>query len=297
MDRITMTAMEIHAVRTEDDVINDLVFFPPRYLGDFVFVITHGAANTFCASPVWFVGRDLASRGFGVVVTNNRGHDWVSHNVHDQRWLGAAFERIEDGVLDFRAVFSWLENRGYRRFVLAGHSLGGLKAAYMQAYQPHPGVLALTMCSSPRLPDDKVWVWQKHLDILDRCNKLIAEGKGDELLTVEMPTNTPAMRGLMSAATYANKYGPNAPTTTLNFADRITVPVFLVAGDGEKPQLSFAVDLEPALVNAPSVTRVEVKGADHFYTGKHAVVADAIGSWLGRLRLASGTNTAQAGLG
>lgn len=283
-----MSQMEINSVRTEDDVILDFAFFPPRYRDDFIFVITHGAANSFYASPVWFVGRELAARGFGVVVTNNRGHDWVTHNFHDQRWLGAAFERIEDGVLDYRAIFMWLETRGYRRFVLAGHSLGGLKAAYMQAHHPHPGVFALAMCSSPRLPDDKVWVWEKHLEILNRCKKLIAEGKDDELLFVEMPTNTPALRGLMSAGTYANKYGPNAPTTTLNFADKIRVPVFLIAGSGEKPQLSFAVDLEPALVSAPSVTRVEVAGADHFYTGKHAAVADAIGTWLGQFRYANG---------
>ena len=279
-----MSQLELHSAKTEDEIMLDFAFYPPRYADDFIFVITHGAANTFYGSPVWFVGRELAARGFGVVVFNNRGHDWVTHNFYDQRWMGASFERIEEGVLDYQAIFSWLEKRGHRRFVQAGHSLGGLKAAYMQAHHPHPGVLALAMCSSPRLPDDKLWDWQKHLVILDRCNKLISEGKGDELLFVEMPTNTPAKRGIMSAATYANKYSPNAPTTTLNFADKIKLPVLLVAGAHEKPQLSFSVDLEPALVNAPSVTRVEIEGADHFYNGKHSAVADAIATWLGQFR-------------
>jgi pimeloyl-ACP methyl ester carboxylesterase len=279
-----MHGLQIHAIMTEDDIINDMAFFPPRDENDFIFVITHGAANSFCASPVWFVGKKLAELGFGVVVTNNRGHDWVTHNYHDQRWIGASFERIEDGVLDYRAVFQWLQERGHKRFVLAGHSLGGLKAAYMQAHDPYPGVIALVMCSSPRLPDDKVWVWDKHLALLARCEQLIQDGKGDELLMVEMPTNTPAKRGLMSAATYVNKYGPNAATTTLNFADKINVPVFLIAGEEEKPQLSFSVDLEPALINAPSVKRVEVSGADHFYRNKHEEVATEIASWISQFR-------------
>ena len=89
----------------------------------------------------------------------------------------------------------------------------------------------------------------------------------------------------MSAATYANKYGPNAATTTLNFADKIRVPVFLIAGEEEKPQLSFSVDLEPALVNAPFVKRVEVAGADHFYTNRHTQVASEIASWISQFRL------------
>lgn len=279
-----MAQPEIHATTTEDGVGLDFAYFPPRQPDDLVFVITHGVGNSFAASPIWTVGNLLAAKGFGVVVTNNRGHDWVTQNARDHRWLGAAFEKIEDGVLDFRAVFAWLEARGHRRFVQAGHSLGGLKAAYMQAHHAHPGVVGLAMCSSPRLPDDKVWVWDKHMEILNRCNALIAAGKGDELMMVEMPTNTPAMRGLMCAATYANKYGPNAPTTTLNFADRIEVPVLLLAGSKEKPQLSFSVDMEPALTNAPSVTRKEIDGADHMYTDRHSAVADTIAAWLERVR-------------
>lgn len=279
-----MMQTEIHSVTTEDGVVLDFAFFPPKHADDVVFVITHGVGNSFHASPIWTVGKELAARGFGAVITNNRGHDWVIQNFGDHRWLGAAFERIELSVLDFRAVFSWLEQRGHRRFVQAGHSLGGLKAAYMQAHAPHPGVIGLAMCSSPRLPDDKVWIWERHMEILNRCNALIAAGKGDELMMVEMPTNTPAMKGLMSAATYANKYGPNAPTTTLNFAERIKVPVLLLAGSNEKPQLSFSVDMEPALVNAPSVTRVEIEGADHLYSGRHFAVADTIATWLGQFR-------------
>lgn len=275
---------EIHSVTTDDGVALNFAFFPPKHPDDVVFVITHGVGNSFHASPIWAIGEELAARGFSAVVTNNRGHDWVTQNVGDHRWLGAAFERIEESVLDFRAVFSWLEQRGHRRFVLAGHSLGGLKAAYMQAHAPHPNVIGLAMCSSPRLPDDKVWIWERHMEILNHCQTLMAEGKGNELLMVEMPTNTPAMKGLMSAATYANKYGPNAATTTLNFAERIAVPVLLLAGSKEKPQLSFSVDLEPALVNASSVTRVEIDGADHLYSGRHLAVADAIATWLGQFR-------------
>ena len=225
-----MTITEIHSIKTDDDVVLELAYFPPRNVDDAVFLITHGAANSFCSSPAWVVGCELARRGVGVAVLNNRGHDWVSHNAHDQRWIGAAYEKIEDGALDFHAAFDWLERRGHHRLVLAGHSLGGLKAAYTQAHRPHSAVLALAMCSSPRLPDDKFWDWNKHLVILNRCNHLIADGKGDELLHVEMPTNTPALRGLMSASTYANKYGPEAPTTTLRFADRIKVPTLLLAG-------------------------------------------------------------------
>ena len=100
-----MSLLELHSVKTEDNIMLDFAFYPPRYVDDFIFVITHGAANTFYASPVWFVGRELAARGFGVVVFNNRGHDWVTHNFYDQRWMGASYELIEQGGSTIRPFF------------------------------------------------------------------------------------------------------------------------------------------------------------------------------------------------
>ncbi|MBX9824626.1 MAG: alpha/beta fold hydrolase [Xanthobacteraceae bacterium] len=275
--------MDIHPITTTDGVLLHLAYFPPALADRPVLLCTHGVGNTFYTTPLWMVARQLAGEGYGVAVLNNRGHEWVTMNMLDSRWTGAAYERIEDGVLDFTAALAWLERQGHRTVVLVGHSLGGLKAAYMQAFHPSPAVVALAMCSSPRLPDEKVWDWSAHEAILRTATDLVSSGRGDELMQVAMPTNTPAIRGLMSAGTYVNKYGPGAATTALRYAERIKVPTFLLAGSEEKPQRSFARDLEPALINAGSVTRREIDGADHMYTDRHAAVAHALGAWLGGL--------------
>ena len=276
--------MEVHAIVTEDRVGLQLAWLPPTEQKSPVLLATHGVGNSFTASALWRVCELLNARGWGVAMVNNRGHDWVAMNPVDKRWMGAAYERIEDSALDFRAALAWLQQRGHDRVVISGHSLGGLKAAYTQAFYPNPQVVALAMFSSPRLPDDKVWDWPAHEKLLAHCRSLVEQGRGEELLHVEMPTNTPAMRGLMCARTYINKYGPDAATTTLRFADRIRVPTLLLAGELEKPQLSFSVDMEPALVNAPSVRREAIAGADHIYSGCHEAVALAADRWLATLR-------------
>ena len=275
--------LEIHHVLTEDAVTLQLAWLPPRDPKAPVVLATHGVGNSFTLSGLWRALQLLAERGWGVAMMNNRGHDWVAMNPGDRRWIGAAYERIEDGVLDFQAGQRWLRERGHRRIVIAGHSLGGLKAAYTQAHFPGEDVVALAMFSSPRLPDDKVWDWPAHQRLLARCREMVDQGRGEELMHVDMPTNTPAMKGLMCYRTYINKYGPDAATTALRYADRIRVPVFLLAGDHEKPQLSFSIDMEQALVNAPSVRRVMVDGCDHIYTDRHQAVADAAHDWLAGL--------------
>jgi dipeptidyl aminopeptidase/acylaminoacyl peptidase len=273
-------ALEIHRVVTEDQVTLQLAWIPARDSRAPVLLATHGVGNSFTLSGLWRALQLLAARGWGVAMLNNRGHDWVAMNPGDRRWIGAAYERIEDGVLDFQAGQRWLRERGQRRIVIAGHSLGGLKAAYTQAHCPGEDVIGLAMFSSPRLPDEKVWDWPAHQRLLAHCWEMVAQGRGEELMHVDMPTNTPAMKGLMSHGTYINKYGPDAATTALRYADRIRVPTFLLAGEHEHPQLSFSIDMEQALVHAPSVRRVMVEGCDHVYTGRHEQVADAAQRWL-----------------
>lgn len=272
--------LEIHKLITSDDVTVALAWMAPQRLDTPVMLFTHGVAGSFTQSGLWTACRHLAARGWGVAFINNRGHDWVTMNPGDRRWIGAAYERIEDSALDFQAALRWLGERGHRRVVLGGHSLGGLKAAYTQAFHPADEVVALAMLSSPRLPDEKVWDWPAHERLLAHCREMVAQGRGEELVHIDMPTNTPSMKGLMSYRTYINKYGPDAVTTTLRFADRIRVPTLVLAGELEKPQLSFSMDMERALVHAPSVRRVMIQDSDHIYTGRHGAVADAIHDWL-----------------
>ncbi|MEK7943827.1 alpha/beta fold hydrolase [Pigmentiphaga sp. YJ18] len=275
--------MQIHAIHTADQVRLHLAFFPPADKSRPVVLCTHGVANAFYNTPLWEVAQAIHAAGWGVALFNNRGHDWVSANPVDARWIGAAHERIEDCALDFKAGLDWLLGQGYRKLVIGGHSLGGLKANYALRTLDAGSFMGLAMFSSPRLPDEQVWNWAKHEAILDQCRALTEAGKGQTLMEVEMPTNTPAMRGLMCADTYINKYGPAAETTVLRAASDIAVPVFLLAGTKEHPQLTFSVDMETALINAKSVTRVAVDGADHLYTGRSDRVANAFADWLGTL--------------
>lgn len=60
---------------------------------------------------------------------------------------------------------------------------------------------------------------------------MVAQGRGEELMHVDRPTNTPAMKGLMCYRTYINKHGPDAATTALRYADRIRVFRLLLSGE------------------------------------------------------------------
>ena len=56
------------------------------------------------------------------------------------------------------------------------------------------------------------------------------------------------------------------------------------SGVGSNLRVTVLDQTDAALVNAPSVKRVEIDGADHMYSGKHVAVADTIAAWLGQFR-------------
>lgn len=110
--------VEIHRVVTEDGVTVQLAWMPPRNPQAPVLLATHGVGNSFTLSGLWRALQLVAGRGWGVAMINNRGHDWVAMNPGDRRWIGAAYEVVEESRFDFQAGQAWLRERGHRRIVI-----------------------------------------------------------------------------------------------------------------------------------------------------------------------------------
>jgi len=266
-------AAEVHQLRTADDVGLTLAYMPvPK--SKLTVLCTHGVGSSFYMTTLFRVAQLLGEQGFSTAVLNNRGHDYLWMNRPDGRWLGASFERFEDCILDLEAAVGWLRERGHDRIVLAGHSLGCLKVAYTAAKRPELAPVALALCSGPRLPQGH------NAEVLARAQDLVASDRPDELLFVPIPDEPPVAR-VFTAATYVNKYAPEANTNILEIADQLRLPTLVLAGTEEPPMLAFAHDLQAALPNAAPLATID--GANHFYAGRQEVVADVVGRWLGEL--------------
>lgn len=95
--------MSLHSVITADQVELFLEYFPPHDAARPIVLYTHGVGSSFYSSPLRRIAELLARSGIGGAVLNNRGHDWLTMNRRDGRWLGAACERFEDCTLDIAA--------------------------------------------------------------------------------------------------------------------------------------------------------------------------------------------------
>lgn len=244
-------------------------------------VLMHGVANTFYISLSPIISELLAAAGYPTLHANNRGHDIVTRGAKPQTYLGAAFERLEDSVPDWKAWLDWLVARGHRRILLCGHSLGGVKTAYASATAPHPAVAAVVLFSPPRFSYER-WMEspraQEFRDHLARAQALIDAGTPDALMAVTMPVPF-----IASAGAYIAKYGPQARFDVFAHAVRVGVPVLGFTGEQEFADVSFRdhpTQWVEAAKRKSDMTHHIVPDADHYYRGKEPWVVERLLAWM-----------------
>ncbi|HEU0169760.1 MAG TPA: hypothetical protein VFS62_18445 [Chloroflexota bacterium] len=270
--------MDIVPITTADGLELHLIYEPPAHPDGLVVLATHGVDANFAMPPYLPLARRLhQAAGVGYALLNNRGHDRV--NRIRGRLLGSAYETFEDAAVDLTAAADWLAERGHRRLILSGHSLGALKVTYAQVHAPHANVVALAPLSGPCLVEEhdptEIDAW------LDQARQLVDTGHGQDLIWARPPADRPGPPAPFSAATYLNKYAAGANTRILQYVHRVAVPCLFLAGEREARFAQHARDLHAAC-RAPKALRI-IPGATHYYPENEPAVAEAFLDWLATL--------------
>lgn len=248
-------------------------------------LLLHGTGSNFYSSSLWagLIPR-LLDWGLVALSVNTRGHDGVSacRGIEGQRFIGSAYERVDQCQLDVAGWLDWLTRRGYERIVLVGHSLGAIKAIYSQAVAGHPDVAAIVALSPPRLNHEHFSATPRGPGFLEeyaRVAALVDSGQGDTLVEVRFP-----IPYLVTAAGYVDKYGPAASYDLLKLVPRVSCPLLVTYGTIEVQQGMAFRGVPELLANLPgygSRFRVAmIAAADHIYSGCHSELARSLRKWL-----------------
>jgi alpha-beta hydrolase superfamily lysophospholipase len=242
----------------------------------------HGTGGNFYSSTLFdAVAQRLLALGVAVLRVNTRGHDLMSSAATAQGGvrLGAAYENFADCRHDLAAWVAWLRGQGRSRIGLVGHSSGALKCLYAQAHEPDTAVKCLLALSPPRLSYS--WFAEsdraaEFLHAYQQAQALVAAGEPQTLLDVRLP-----LPFVVTAADYAEKYGPEERYNYLRFLDRVRCPTLVTFGSVEAANnMAFRGAAEAIANIAPKVCVQTITGADHFYTGARDALLASIERWL-----------------
>lgn len=280
--------VELVRTKTRDDIRLEGAFHPPQgkaaYAAD-GFIIVHGTGGNFYSSTMLEnLAESLQQRGHAVLRINTRGHDGISTaaTTRGGRRIGAAYEIVDDCRHDLAAWVEWLRQRAGTRIGLIGHSLGAVKCIYTAAHEPGLAPLCIVAISPPRLSYSWFCESSKRDEFLESyrlAEDKVSAGEPGAFLDVRFP-----LPFIITAAGYVEKYGPDERYQFLKLLRGIKLPILFTFGSIElENNVAFAQSPEAiAALGLPGIQVSTIAGADHFYTGVHALLIECIANWLSR---------------
>lgn len=244
-------------------------------------LLMHGAAGAFDEDLLHDVAGALNARGIATVRANNRGHDIVNRGNGRGRLLGTAFERIDDCVLDWLAWLDLLAERGHRRLLLFGHSLGAVKSVFYLATAPDARVTGCVLASPPRFNTERMLACERGDDFaatLSEAQALVAAGRPDDLVRTRFP-----LTSLAGARAYIAKYASGARYDVFANLPAVACPVFALTGDREFGDPLFRDhpgDYDDVRARKPDVEHVVVPNGDHTYRRAREFALGRLIAWI-----------------
>ena len=244
---------------------------------DLALLQVHGVGGAFYRGSLPTVGQMLAERGYHVMPMNTRGHDWITRGRDPNGFIGATYENFEDCLYDIDGALTFLASRGYKRFVLYGHSLGSVKVLFYQGTRQRNDVIGLVSTSAPRQFYAARAIEQPDFPRrMTEAEAMVEDNRGEEFLWAPASGSI----GIFTARTYVSKYGRHEQNDVRKHAATLTVPLLTTAG-GKESEFFHLHALELAEAAGPELgTWRIVDGALHSYQGYETVLVDAVESWL-----------------
>jgi pimeloyl-ACP methyl ester carboxylesterase len=166
----------------------------------------HGFEGNFYENDfIYKLATEMEEKSIGFLTANNRGNgkDTGFNTVSGEyRRIGAWYELLEEAHFDISAWLRYLIGEGYESIVLMGHSLGTMKAIrYLFEGEYKEKINKLVLLS----PFDKkgfmTSIGRGNIEsLLNKAQKIIDDGKGDELISPEFE------EGVMSYKTFISWY-------------------------------------------------------------------------------------------
>jgi len=277
---------ELTSVETRDG----LTLHGAMYEGDIekpALILLHGAAMNFYTGIGRFLPNLINPHNYACLTANNRGHDFGTAPDGDKKpVLGLMREHFQDCIYDIEAWIDFLNQRGYQRVILVGHSQAITKILYAQNTQQYSAITGLVLVSPPPSAS-KMMRYLVSDNFYERGlfkAQEVTELGADSQLIILRGRGT--MPWIFTAGTFLSFYGPNSPTDTEELCRNIYCPALLIRGsnDFEPINRELLANMKENAGRTEAFSIVEIEGADHFYSQHEEQLGEVILEWLTKLK-------------
>ncbi len=265
---------------------------------DIAVLHSHGTAGDFYSHKFIEVeGLLLSKKKISFLSGNNRGHDSLTDirkrtkKGIEKVTIGGGLEKFEDSLFDIGAWVDFLKNRGVKKIILQGHSLGPNKNIYY-GYKTRDeriiGYILLSPQNDAGLMKE-ILGEKKYFEVETEIKELIKKGDSSKMLSPELslicPTSALTYSGYFIETGVGNLFpyhNPKNPNWKLTSS--LKVPQLLIFGEKDpyiKPSTIKAIEVFKSKVFDKNLFESKlIKNAFHSYVGQEDELSHIIYKWI-----------------
>jgi len=260
--------------------------------GKDVLIFIHGMGGHFYKDGFMHGAQELISQGISFFSFNTRGAEIVKDfkdldGMHHT--LGTAFENFEKSTEDISASLDLLEDIGYSRFHLLGHSTGCQKILYYIHITGDSRIKSLIHLS----PAEDYEIWKNLLGddfehFVDIAREMVERGEGDKLMIplYEKTGDLWSARRFLSFASRETPEGRAFNYASLDMFSSVTLPTAVFFGDADPylihPPEYYAEKLKSAYGGEMIEVHI-IENGDHSFHGLEEEIFHRIVDFIGRI--------------
>ncbi len=294
--------INIRYIKTEDDLRLQGIEYESQQK-DLCILFIHGMSGNFIENYFASVlGEELAKENIGFMYAHNRGYNHIN-DIATSEFLekggyktiriGTTYEIFTDCLKDIEAWMRECKKLGYKKIILAGHSLGSPKVIYYFSNKKPEDILGVILLS----PGDMVGLIKKPeyqpnaKELFKEARESVARGEPRKLLSKQIWDWY-----TLSSQTFLSLFEENGPVdnlpvnrkeATFEQLAKINVPILCIMGEYDDIAINtLEEDMEiiaAKATNSPSVTKKFIPKANHTYDGQELRLAQVINEWIKKL--------------
>ena len=256
---------------------------------DICVICIHGMCGTIIDNyfaTVW--GKLLAKNDIGFIYEHNRGHsienDIVMKDGSFKR-CGCMYEIFENCIYDIDLAIQTAKEKGYKRIILLGHSLGSNKVIYYY-YKKHPNILGMILASAPDMIESHLLIEPDYEELLKEAKENIDKNQPTKLLHKMIEDYM-----YMSSQTYYNWFHKNSNLNNLPIIsnpknweqlETIDVPILTFSGSKDEDYYLHLDLLKEKATNCKNFEYQIIENTGHTYQEKELETGTLILNWINK---------------
>lgn len=256
---------------------------------DICVICIHGMCGTIIDNyfaTVW--GKLLAKNDIGFIYEHNRGHsienDIVMKDGSFKR-CGCMYEMFEDCIYDINLAIQTAKEKGYKRIILLGHSLGCNKVIYYY-YKKQPNILGIILASAPDMIGSHLLIEPEYEELLKEAKENIDKNQPTKLLHKMIEDYM-----YMSSQTYYNWFHKNSNLNNLPIIsnpknweqlETIDVPILTFSGSKDEDYYLHLDLLKEKATNCKNFEYQIIENTGHTYQEKELETGNLILNWINK---------------